>query len=257
MGRAMEMVTALTTAPGAAFTAATVLTGQSLTVRDSRRPTRLISQFDRRQGDGVTRITSALLHDSTIGMQRSCPTANGSNIIHSVPQMLQAQDLLGVQMTGSAAAGDIEHTSLIILYDDLPGVMARLSTPAEVARRAVNLLDNTITVATGVTGQYTGAVAVNSAQDAFKANTDYALIGYSVSGDPVHAIAFQGPDWGNLIVGGPGIEDENAIVTATWFVQLGQIPVMNSANKALTQISAVADENGLNPIVTMHWAELR
>lgn len=257
MGRAIEMITGLATAPGGGMTFATALTGQSFTVRDSRKATRLLAQFDRRQADGVTKIVSSLLHDSSIGMQRSCPAGQGRADVLAIPQALHAQDLLAVQMTGSAVAGDIEHTSLIIEYDDLAGISGRFISAADLKRRAANLFDNTITIATDVTGQYTGAVAVNSAQDGFKANTDYALVGYSVNGDPVHAIAYQGPDWGNLIVGGPGYEDLSVRNTSAWFIELDAVPVMNSANKSLTLISAVADENGLNPIVTTHWVELK
>ncbi len=254
MGKAMELITGLATAPGAAFVAATALTGNSFTVRDSRKNIRLMGMFDRRQGAGVTRITSALLHDSTIGIQHACGAGVQSAIIPAMQQMLMPQDFLGVQMTGSAVAGDIEHTSMIIVYDDLPGVDARF-VPT-VFGKGKELFANTITISSGTSGQYTGSVAVNSAQDGFKANTDYALLGYQVSGAACHAVRFSGPDWGNLGVGGPGMIDANATLTTDWFARLGMIPVMNSANRSLTTVDCVQDENGGDPIVTMLWVEL-
>lgn len=262
MGRAVELITGLATAPTGVFSAATALTGNSFTVRDSKGQTRMVARWDSRQATGITRITSPLIHDSSVGMQHGAD--DGQNRIQLlVPsQQVFPQDALTVEMTGSAVAGDIEHTSYLLEYKDLPGVNGRFITEQELMRRAVNLFSNTITIATGVTGQYTGQVAVNSAQDQFKANTDYALVGYEVSDGPVHAIRYVGPDWGNLGVGGPGIDGTLMHDTSDWFLELSRmlngafIPVMNSANKALTLIDAAADENGNNPIVTTMWVEL-
>ena len=258
MGRALELITGLATAPGVSFVAASVLTGNSLTVRDSRRPTRMRALWSTRQGTGAARITSALLHDSTIGMQQGCGVGQVIDIL-PVPQEVMPQDYLGLQLTGSATAGDIEHTSYLLEYDDLPGITGQFATPSEVMRRGVTLMSNTITVSTGTTGQYTGQVAVNSAQDAFKANTSYALIGYDVSGADCHAIRYVGPDWGNVGVGGPGKQNIGGLgaVTSQWFMRLGLVPIMNSANKTLTLIDAAVNENGGDPVVTTHWVELR
>ncbi len=263
MGRAVELITALTTAPTGTFAAATALTGNSLTIRDSRRDARMVARFDSRQATGITRITSVMLHDSTIGMQHGADDAQTRTQIMIPSQDLYAQDTLSVEMTGSAVAGDIELTSFIVEYDDLPGVAGRFISKAELLRRALNLFSNTITIATGTSGQYTGQVAVNSAQDSFKANTDYALVGYEITDAAVHAIRYVGPDWGNLGVGGPGIDGTVMHDTSDWFIALSEelggafIPVMNSSNRALTLIDACTDENGVNPIVTTMWVELK
>jgi hypothetical protein len=263
MGRALELITALTTAPGATFTAATALTGNSLTVRNSTKGISMPVRWDTRQASGITRITSALLHDSSIGMQHGADDAQTRIALIKPSQVLFPQDTLALEMTGSAVAGDIEFSSFIAEYDDLPGVMGRFIGEAELLRRGVNQFSNTITISTGTSGQYTGSVAVNSAQDQFKANTDYALVGFEVTDAPVHAIRYVGPDWGNLGVGGPGIDGTLMHDTSDWFIQLSRttnrafIPIMNSANKALTLIDAVADENGVNPIVTTMWVELK
>jgi hypothetical protein len=263
MGRAFEMITGLVTAPTGAFTAAAALTGNSFTVRDSRSDVRMVARWDTRQATGITRITSPLLHDSSIGMQHGADDAQTRIQMMMPPQRLYPQDALTVEMTGSAVAGDIEFTSYLVEYTDLPGVQGRFINEAELIRRAESLFSNTITIATGATGQYSGQVAINSAQDQFKANTDYALIGYQVTDAGVHAIRYVGPDWGNIGVGGPGIDGTLMHDTSDWFLELSRftgracIPVMNSANKSLTLIDAAVDENGVNPIVTTMWVELR
>jgi len=256
MGRALELVAALTTAPGATMTTATVLTGVSNVVRDSRKPIKMVAQWDRRQAAGITRITSALLHDSTVGIQHGCPAAGITTRVLAPAQALYPQDTLNIAMTGSAVAGDIEHMCILIEYDDLPGVSGRFITPAELSRRARNQFSNTIVISSGTSGQFTGSAAVNSAQDQFKANTDYALVGYVIDANAAAAIRYVGPDWGNLGLGGPGYAQGQLWDTATWFLDLGTIPVMNSSNKALTLIDCVQDENGADPSVTTMWVEL-
>lgn len=262
MGRAYELITGLNTAPGASMTAATALTGNSFTVRDTRRRARLAAAWVTRQAIGAMRIVSPRLHDNTIGLQ--IEAGAGAQCIHTpyIPQELFAQDLLSVQQTGSATAGDIEHCSYVVQYEDLPGVEARLMTPPEVYKRAKNLYMQVLTIAAGTSGQYTGSAAINSAQDSFKANTDYALLGYAVNGNACHAVRFVGPDWGNLGIGGPGRLSVNQHSTDRWFVELSEesgfpsIPVMNSANKALTTIDVVQNENEADPVITLYWAEL-
>ena len=256
MGRAIELITFLATAPGATLTAGTPLTGNSNIIRDTTKKAFMTSRFDTRQAVGETRIVSALLHDSTIGMQHGSPVGQSVDTL-AVFQPVHAQDALGVSMTGSAVGGDIEHTSYHIMYDDLPGVDGRFIKPSELKRKAVNLFSNKITISSGTTGQYTGEVAVSSAEDSFKANTDYALMGFQVISGGVHAIRYRGPDWGNLGIGGPGALDLGESVTHEWFVKQGFIPVMNSANRSLTLIDCAADEDGANPEVITFWAELK
>lgn len=177
------------------------------------------------------------------------------------PQAMQSQDVPVITGTGSATAGDIEFGSYLLAYDDLPGIDGRFADWQTVSRRMKNIFNNTVTVATGTSGGYSGSVAVNSAQDQFRANTDYALLGYQVSSAACHAVRFVGADWGNLGVGGPGYLSSGVNRTDNWFVQLSQsfgrcIPIMSSVNKSLTTIDAAQDENGGDPIVTMVWAEL-
>jgi len=262
MGRAIELITGLNTAPGATMTAATVLTGNSFTIRDSKRAISMPAVWATRQGAGAARITSPLMHDNTLGIQCEAGAASSALIDWYVAQPLHSQDQLSVQQTGSAVAGDLEFVSFLAVYDDLPGVAGTFIDRAELLRRTVNLYSNQITIASGTTGQYTGSAAVNSNEDTFKANTDYALLGYQVITSAAHAIRFVGPDWGNLGVGGPGFVSTVRDDTKDWFVMLAEltgsktIPVMNASNRALTTIDCVVDENGANPVVMMLWAEL-
>lgn len=255
MGKALELITVRATAPstGAAFAA---ISGNSLTVRNSRGTARILAGWQTAQTAGFRRITSPLLHDGTVGMQM-CGGV-GATIYPFLGQKVEPQDTLSVYGTGSATAGDMEFASLLIHYPDLAGVDGRFIGVAELERRKESILAVPSTIATPTTGEYGVAEAINAEADQFKANTDYALLGATVQVGAA-AIRWVGPDFGGLGVGMPGLKMERA----DWFVWLSEhyglpcIPVINSANRAMTMVDAVVDENGTDAIFSTIWARLR
>lgn len=132
----------------------------------------------------------------------------------------------------------------------------------------VNLVTVENSLATGTAGGYSGEEAVNVESDLFKANTDYALLGYTVA--PVAGatdggaavVRWRGADTGNLGIGGPA-NDLKKFLTNSWFIDLSNktglpcIPVFNSANRAGILLDAAQDENGVDILVTSIFAELR
>ena len=158
------------------------------------------------------------------------------------------------------AAGDFENVALLLAYDNLPGADARLATWEDVQRRMVQLVTVENTIVTAATGGWTGAQALNTAFDQFKANTDYALLGYHCSAQCC-AIAWRGADTGNLRVGGPGGIVQRDL-QAHWFKKLGLdyglplIPVFNSANRAGILIDIVQNENAAAVVVDSIFAEI-
>lgn len=263
MGRALELLTGFVTAPGATFTANTMAAGNSNTIRntDNDAPIKLLTAWADKQGAGVLRIRSPRLHDNVVGMSMLNLVATTTPTWPiDVPQNLFSQDTLTIEQTGSAVAGDIETSCLLVHYEDLPGINARLIDSDELLRRGVNLMSAQQTLALGTAGGYSGQVAVNSTQDNFKANTDYALVGYNVNGQCA-CIRWQGADTGNLGVGGPA-DIVQLEMMANWFKMLSDklrmplIPVFNSANKNAILVDGAQDENGADVIVTSIFVEL-
>jgi hypothetical protein len=177
-----------------------------------------------------------------------------------VPQRLRPQDTLSVLQSGSAVGGAIEQGSVMIYYDDLPGIAARFIDTPTLMRRGVNIIGVKNTLALGVTGGYSGSQAINTTDDLFKANTDYALVGY-LTDTLCGSIGWKGADTGNLRVGGPGHNTQKQ-VTGDWFKRLGEefglpmIPVFNSAGKGAIFIDGTQDDGGADPIVTSLFVEL-
>jgi hypothetical protein len=109
-------------------------------------------------------------------------------------------------------------------------------------------------------GTYSGEVAINSSFDNFKANVDYALLGYLVSAQ-CGAVTWKGIDTGNLRVGGPG-DVAGRQYTSEWFVRLSRrygmplIPVFNASNRFAIFQNIVTDDELVAVTTTSIFAEL-
>lgn len=263
MGKAMEIISGVAVAPGATITALTMAAGDSLTIRNFvEGKASLLTAFQSGQTTlGQFQIRSPRLHDNNRGIQFLNPVAHSyAPLWLPKLQELVAQDQLFVGLSGSAGALDQMLASLLIYYDNLPGVEGAFITPEELKAQGVDIMTcvNTLTSATG--GTYEGAVAINATNDLMKANTNYALVGYEIS-VAAHAVTWRGSDTGNLRVGGPARINAD-FDTRNWFVALSQmsglacIPVFNSANKANTFVEVVQDENAAASTVTSIFVEL-
>lgn len=269
MGKGLEVVTGFSTAPGvAAFVAETAATGNSFQVRsaDVKSKVYLVDAWSFNQVAGQLRIRSPRLHDAVNGMRYRIPAALtlprlASSVSGAFLQFLVPQDTLIVENQGSAVAGQIESTTLLIYYDNLPGVAARLITNAQLQQYGVNRTTIQATITAVATGQYGGGVLVNAATQNLKANTDYALLGGETDtrGTVIRA---TGVDFGSLGVGFPA-EPSVADVTESFFqniainTQLPLIPVFNSANFGGITVDLQTNQAGGTFIVDLNCVELQ
>lgn len=263
MGAAMELLTGFATAPSTTYTALTMAAGNSNTIRnaDLSKAVRLLSTWVDVQGAGNWRIRSPKLHDNVQGINFNTTIGDTTPLLPMhAPQRLYPQDVLTLELTGSATGGDIETACLLVHYEDLPGNAARLVGPDEIMRRGVNYVTVNNTLALGTAGGYSGEEAINAETDLLKANTDYALLGYVVSAECA-AVRWRGADTSNLGVGGPGNETLRQ-VTCEWFLRLSRlynlqlIPVFNSANRGGILVDGAQDENGTDVTVSSIFVEL-
>lgn len=262
-GPALELVTGFATAPSTTFTALTMATGNSSTVRNcpDTKMVKLLEAWTDKQTAGAFRIRSPKLHDNVQGIRLADVASIVQGLLPSVSaQRLYPQDTLTLEVTGSGTAGDIETACMLIYYEDLPGSNARFIDRAEVQRRAVNMFTVENTIALGTAGGYSGEEAINAEFDLFKANTDYALLGYNVAVECA-CVRWRGADVGNYGLGGPGSEDLKP-QTKDWFARISEkhglplIPVFNSANKFGILVDGAQDENGADTTLTSIFAEL-
>jgi hypothetical protein len=219
--------------------------GQSFQVRATNGTTvaHLAGVWTKSTDAGYTQIKSPRLHDDVIGIQAEHYIGNTSPLLdENFDQTLYSQDTLTVQdyFTTAPTANDVQQVAMQIYYDDLPGVAGNYMTWAQVAPMIQSYMGVYVAPASNATvGQWGVGVALNSSQDVFKANSWYALIGYTTP-TLFTAWSILGSDLGNLQVGGPGSVDPK--ITRNWFPYLEQvngmasIPVINSQNKQSTLI---------------------
>lgn len=264
MGKAIDLITGRVTAPGATLTALVMSAGDTLTVRNAPIDSlvRLIQAWADNQAAGTLRIRSPRLHDNVEGIRLDVVLSEVKPLLpERFVQPLIPQDTLVAELSGSAVAADIESAAMLLFYDNLPGIAARLIDPATLLSNMVNLVTVENTLALGVGGGYSGEEALTAEFDQLKANTDYALLGYLVDAECA-AVAWRGSDTGNLRVGGPG-DELGREYTRAWFYRLSMayqvpmIPVFNSANKDAILVDGVQDENGVDVTVTSIFAQLK
>lgn len=261
---AIDTITGFVTAPGATLTAWTMATGDSLSIRNfpADKKAFLLDMWGFNQAAGILRVRSPRLHDNVQGIRYRIPGTSTALPLADQRwlQQLYTQDNLIAEQSGSAVAGQIETGSLLVYYDDLPGISARLTTWDDVKARGIQTYTQETQHTPGVAGGYSGQVAINANFDLMQANMDYALLGYVTDAQDC-SVCIRGTDTGNVRVSGPAnslIRD----VTRWWFRWLGElsgkpcIPIINAANKFNTFADVVANQAGTAINVNWIFAEL-
>ncbi len=265
MGRAIEAVVGFATNPGVTLTTVTASTATSFVIRgtDTTKGTWLLSAFAFNVTAGELRITSPRLHDQVQGIRNRVTAAFVSPLIGGpigagYTQRLYAQDGLTVQISGGGA--EIDSACLLIAYDDLAGVAGRFIDQATLKKAGQNVVTAEVTVTAVVTGNFGGSVAINSTFDNLIANTDYAILG-GMTDTRGTAVGIVGVDLGNLKLGFPA-EPSLRNETNNWFEMLSDafnapyIPVINSSNKAATNIDVATNGAGGTYIVNLQLVQL-
>lgn len=259
---AIEVVTGRVTNPGAAFTALTANSGNSFAIR-SHTPegsAYLAECWVQAASAAALRIRSPRLHDDVVGIRL---IANPAAVRRLLPeesrQIVYPQDELTVEMTGGAA--EVDAAAMFIYYQNLGGITARLMTWEEIMPRVEHIHSFPVAVAgPGTSGDWSAGTRIDTTVDEFKANRDYAFLGYTLDAECL-AVAIAGTDTGNLKVGGPGplLADETRAFFVDQSRRLGQpcIPVINAANRqgTLAHIARITAAGTVN--VTFTTALLR
>jgi hypothetical protein len=265
MPRALEVVAGFATNPGATFTVVTPSTGTSFVVRntDPSKPVWLLDAWAFNATAGELRIRSTKLHDFQQGIRNRVTAAStlplvAGNNNGTFAQRLYAQDQLTVELTGGAA--EIDTCALLIAYDDLQGAAGRFIDQATLRKLGLNRVTIEVTVTAVATGNFGGAVAINSTNDNLIANTDYAILG-GLTDTRGCAVGITGIDFANLRLGFPA-EPAARDLTVNYFeamsIGLGApyIPVFNSANKSATTVDVETNGAGGTYIINLECVQL-
>lgn len=208
-------------------------------------------------------IFSPRMHDDVHGIQTRVQVSKTDPVYdYDFQQPMYSQDTPTVQSTFGSAPGSsvAEQAGYNIYYTDLPGISANLMSWAQVEPQIISFYGVKVSCVSSATAGALGAgSAINSVYDNFKANSKYALLGYNVNVECGN-VSIQGSDTGNLQVGGPGSIAE--IETRRYFCDISQatglalIPVINSANKASTNVFVSHTTASTTVIVDLLFAYL-
>lgn len=254
--------------------------GDSLTVRSFPPPARahLLSVAGSVSSINTTtnliaELKSPRLHDAVHGIhmeQVNQPVLVGSLDPNMLPwspssNTLESQDTLEYDLAGDGTNTD--RSVLVIFYENLPGVNARLITTKALRQRAVSGQIVGIQVQatdTAAATDWEGGVPITDQYDTLKANRDYALLGgvivpnsagTPVGGGQLLGASLRSSDTGNLRVFMPG--GILPSLSKDWFVRqsaqyetygadpkddVGLISVFNASNKG----SMITDIIGLD-----------
>lgn len=267
---AIDTISFFVTAPSTTQTAVTYSSGDSGRVRTFQQPPHnayLLSLWGDHQTAGYIQILSPNLHEGTRGITVFDVASEVQPLIPRISMNpLISNDLLTINMTGSATAGDIETGVAMIYYDDLPGISCNLIDADELRARGGQIYSNENTLALGTAGGWSGSEAINAEFDIMKPNKYYALLGGSVSVECA-AVAVRGIDTGNLRIGFPGNELQKEM-TVNWFVRCSEvirqltgkpgktIPVFWGGNKSAILVDGAQDENGADTLVNLLFQQL-
>src|SRR5579872_6528938 len=134
MGVGLEVLTGQATNPGTTITAVTANAGNSFTVRNApdSADIELIEAWAFTTTNLLARIRSPRMHDVAQNM-RLQPTASQPYplMANESRQVLYPQDPLTVEITGGTA--EVDLISLLVYYNNLPGIDARLYGWSQVA----------------------------------------------------------------------------------------------------------------------------
>lgn len=244
MPHALQLVTGTVNAGGAGYNTVTATPTENFTVAAavSEGPIYLEQVWAKGTTTDQVQIFSPRMHDNNVGIRLQVGTTALRRLLPwGLDQILYPADTPTVQThaTGAAQSG----IGVLYEYMDLPGTNPRLANWADISGRIEQIYGQQVAVTSSATiGSLGTAVALNAATDNFKANRDYALLGYTVSAACL-AVAILGPDTGNYNIGGPG--DPDPVATFEFFkkfsIDTGRptIPIIAANNRAATTVAAV------------------
>jgi hypothetical protein len=261
MGLGFDLQAYTSTSTGAGtFVAAVPYTGSIANIRNFA-PTdnAQLIEFGRKGATiGTARIRSALFHDDVQGLRfRALAADPTSHVPHWQPNLLYSQDSPIVDGDGTNA--EVESYIASVFYSNLPGVAARLHSPADVLPNIDLLLGQQITITAVVPPNFATSV-ITSLFNTLKANRDYAVLGWQ-SDVALAGIGIQGADTGNLICGGTSEADifktRDKFVRMSYEYELPLIPVINAANAPSTNLVVYNDVAAAAANVTLVLGLLR
>lgn len=239
---------------------ATVSPGDSFTTRAFQDPAwARLEAVIFKGGQSVTaRVLSPVFHDAVRGLTFiSAQAPTQITMPQDVGQPIRPNDALTFQLLSGAANSSVG--ALQFYYQNLGGVSARLFSWGDLSGLIKNIKPLEVDCVASATIGTWADTAITATENLLHANTDYAVLGYTVD-VACAVVAVRGGDTGNLRIGGPGsiLQD----TTTDYFIDADSrhsgphIPVINAANAGNTVVSVLDNAAATAVKVQLLLAEL-
>lgn len=265
MGKALQLVSGYVTAPSSTFAAATPAPNDLFAVNDYQEGSHawLINAWADIDGIGYLRMRSPNFHDDVNGIALVTPATSPLPLMNGYSkQILQSNDTITYELADAGGGAPSGFTTLHY-YENLPGADAQLFRWTEIENNIAEEMTCKVTIADTATpeGSYQGATAMTAAQNLFKANGYYALLGYT-TGVTFQTIGVTGTDTSNRRVGGPGTK-VGVYDTREWFIEQSEqsglpcIPVYKTQNLQSTVVDVIDTENIDTGVIEFFFVRLK
>jgi hypothetical protein len=212
-------------------------------------------------------VHSPKMHDDVYGILLSGTPLNNAGAVTFNPQTLMEGDTVQevfatdtLSFSANGTASDVFAALMLFRYENISGIDARLYSWAAIKPLIVDYAGVQVSPETsGTAGHWGTPAALNSGLYRLKANTDYAILGYTVS-TPCVAVVINGIDTGNLNVGGPGFwaagDGNDYFRRMSLQYGLPHIPVVNSNNAPNITVNVADVKTSVTVKVTLLLAQL-
>lgn len=244
MPRVLQLIGASVNAGGAGENTLVAAPGDSFTVAAGVQEGNiyLAQMWGAGTVEDYVKVYSPRMHDNTQGIRMQVGATKDRELLPwGQDQPLYPADTPTFKSDATGAG----ETGLLVMYEylDLPGGNQRLATWDDIRPRIDQISGTEVDVNSGATvGAWGTGVAINATFDNFKANRDYALLGWTVNAACM-GVSIVGPDTSNYRVGGPG--EAGHIFTYDQFIRMSEktgrpcIPVINANNRGSTLVQAI------------------
>lgn len=261
MGAAIDTIVFSATNPGAAGAAAAANAGDTLGCRNFSPGSSAYIDFLVRQGAtaGFVEVKSPRMHDAVRGLHVISSETPSTRLF---PPMASDPAYPGdtYTVTISGGAAEVDAGAFGIIYQDLPGVQARLYTWAQLTGSIEHIKPMEVDVAAQATSAGWSDTVITTTENLLEANRFYAVLGYTTDTAAL-VVGVKGAETGNLRICGPG--PTLGFQTTDYFVrmsndrQLPYIPVFNANNRAAYFVSTALVSTAATPKVELILALLK
>jgi hypothetical protein len=234
----IETILGTTTGVRAAAAPMTAGAGQSFILRDQSPGSkcRLLDVFSQFAVASTVSIRSPRMHDNVRGIFfPTSAAAQGQYLLNGIAQPMMPQDNIQVVAGIGGGVATFDNVAFSIFYENLIGAEGDLREFDSIKDLIKNIMVCNVLPTIPATGDWSPGIAINSTIDLFKANTNYAILGFS-SSTSFGMAAVSGPCTGNVLCGHLLDVDCNLDITHYFAKQsrdlgLATIPIMKSADK--------------------------